>query len=59
MLDMHGLMGSLAKKRPIFHSEADFQHALAWEIHKTTSGCEIRLEYSPVPDKGQRMALDL
>ena len=58
MLDIHALMGRLAKKRPIFHSEADFQHALAWEIHKTTSGCEIRLEY-PVPEVEETMALDI
>jgi hypothetical protein len=25
-------MDALASKRPIFHSEADFQHALAWEL---------------------------
>lgn len=25
-------MASLAKGRPIFHSEADFQHALAWQL---------------------------
>ena len=23
----------LAYTRPLFHSEADFQHALAWHIH--------------------------
>lgn len=26
------ILSRLAKKRPIFHSEADFQHALAWEV---------------------------
>ena len=25
---------ALAKQRPIFHFEADLQHAIAWEIHK-------------------------
>ena len=38
------IMESLAKKRPIFHSEADFQHALAWEIHLLDSSARIRLE---------------
>ena len=33
---------ALAEQRPIFHSEADFQHAIAWEIHKL-------LEATPVP----------
>ncbi|GCE16774.1 hypothetical protein [Dictyobacter kobayashii] len=36
------------RKRPIFHSEADFQHALAWEIHQQYQGCAIRLEYKPL-----------
>jgi hypothetical protein len=31
--DLPHLMDALAAQRPIFHSEADFQHALAWEIH--------------------------
>ncbi len=44
MLDIHGLMADLSKHRPIFHSEADFQHALALEIHKAIPDCEIRLE---------------
>ena len=37
-------MRELAQRRPIFHSEADFQHALAWEIHALHTDCQIRLE---------------
>jgi hypothetical protein len=37
-------MGALALKRPIFHTEADFQHALAWEIHLRHPDAGIRLE---------------
>ncbi len=44
MLDIHNLIADLAQHRPIFHSEADFQHALAWQIHKVIPNCEIRLE---------------
>ncbi len=51
MLDIHSIMQELAKKRPIFHSEADFQFALAWHIRKTDPECEIRLEWKPYPDK--------
>jgi hypothetical protein len=29
---------------PIFHSEADFQHALAWELHRHLPDSSIRLE---------------
>ena len=31
--------------RPIFHSECDFQHALAWKIHEQHLDYQIRLEY--------------
>ena len=44
MFDIHNLMADLSQQRPIFHSEADFQHALAWQIHKAIPNCEIRLE---------------
>lgn len=43
-------MESLAGKRPIFHSEADFQHALAWEFQLAHPDAVIRLE--------QRVALE-
>ena len=56
-LDIDGLMKGLSKQRPIFHSEADFQHALAWRIHETIPGCQLRLEY-PFPHEGRRMYLD-
>ena len=45
MLDVHGLMKSLSERRPIFHSEADFQHELAWEIRKANPDTQIRLEH--------------
>ena len=41
-------MAPLAKRRPVFHSEADFQFALAWEIQKRHPKVDMRLEY-PVP----------
>lgn len=44
-VEILGILNGLAKKRPVFHNEADFQFALAWEIQKTYSKCEIRLEY--------------
>lgn len=37
-------METLASKRPIFHSEADFQHALAWEVQIRHPEANIRLE---------------
>ena len=56
-LDIHALMNGLAERRPIFHSEADFQFALAWRIHKTLPDCEVRLEFKPFPSEG--MYLDV
>lgn len=45
MIDIENILKQLAKKRPIFHSEADFQHALAWEIQNAfQDDVKIRLE---------------
>lgn len=38
------MLAKLAQERPIFHSEADFQHALAWQIHAAHPEARIRLE---------------
>lgn len=57
MLDIDDLMRKLARDRPLFHSEADFQHALAWRIHKEMPDCGVRLEYKPFSE--QRKYLDL
>ena len=45
MLDIHNLMADLSRHRPCFHSEADFQFALAWRIHEVITDCKIRLEW--------------
>jgi hypothetical protein len=46
MLDMDDIMRRLAAERPLFHSEADFQHALAWKVHEIIPHAQIRLEVS-------------
>lgn len=46
------LLSELARRRPIFHSEADFQHALAWLIHEKHPKWSVRLEY-PFPGVGE------
>lgn len=58
MIDMNEMMSRLSKSRPVFHSEADFQHALAWEIHKHYQNCSIRLEIKP-PYLKERIHLDI
>lgn len=45
MIDLPKLLSELAKKRPVFHSEADMQHELAMQIRKSYSRFSIRLEY--------------
>lgn len=57
-LDIHGVMAELAKRRPVFHSEADFQFALAWQIAEMRAGCGIRLE-KPFRHDGGMKFLDL
>ena len=44
MLDIDQLMACLADTRKVFHSEADFQHALAWQIHRAMPEGQVRLE---------------
>ena len=58
MLNIRCLMTGLAECRKVFHSEADFQHALAWHIHQTMPKSQIRLEF-PVPAERRKMYVDL
>ncbi len=58
MMDLDGLMASLARYRPVFHSEADFQHALAWHWQERNPDAAVRLEYR-LPFAGERGYADL
>lgn len=49
------LMRRLALRRPVFHSEADFQHDFAWEAHSMDPNLRVRLETHPEP--GTRLDL--
>jgi hypothetical protein len=42
---------NLSKRRPVFHSEADLQHAFAWEL-ASAEGVSIRLEV-PISNVGE------
>ena len=59
MLDIVSLMKKLAARRKLFHSEADFQHALAWQIHMANPSRQVRLEFDPFPDEETAMRLDI
>jgi len=41
---MEEILRKLSKERPVFHSERDFQHALAWKIHEQYPDMNVRLE---------------
>jgi hypothetical protein len=55
MLDMARVLVELSKRRPVFHSEADFQHALAWELQRTDEALDVRLEYRPFPEESKSL----
>lgn len=44
MIEIIDVLNELSNRRSIFHSEADFQHALAWRIHEKYPDLNIRLE---------------
>jgi len=44
MLNLATSLETLSDQRPIFHSEADFQHAFAWEVQKQNPASSVRLE---------------
>ena len=54
-LDMPRTLRQLATQRPIFHSERDLQHALAWEIQRQHPEARLRLE--PRPRRGIHLDL--
>lgn len=57
-LAISDVLARLSRSRPIFHSEADFQHALAWELQRMDPAAEIRLE-KQVATNGPGVHLDL
>ena len=57
-LDLRRALASLAPRRPIFHSEADFQHALAWDLASAGHAGDLRLE-RPLDVAGERLYVDI
>lgn len=49
-MDITAIIETLRGKRTVFHSEADFQFALAWEIQLHYPDAAVRLEYPPPDD---------
>jgi hypothetical protein len=44
LLNIERVLNSLSKKRPIFHSEADLQQSITWEIREHYPDCKVWLE---------------
>lgn len=57
LTDFLSFLEDLSKRRPVFHSEADFQLALAWHIHETEVNSQVRLEFKPF--RSVNMHLDI
>lgn len=56
-LNIPELLLELAKRRPVFHSEADLQHELAWQLREQDKSLQVFLEY-PLK-KGSSAAIDI
>jgi hypothetical protein len=57
---LHNFLSNLSHRRPVFHSEADFQHELALEISR--AGLDVRLEVPlgiPCPDNQERERVEI
>jgi hypothetical protein len=57
-VEFDAILARLSAERPVFHSEADFQHALAWAIREMHSNVAVRLEV-PRQVNGRRARIDL
>jgi len=55
--DFLSLLEDLSGRRPVFHSEADFQLALAWHIHEEGPNSKVRMEFRPF--QNENMHLDI
>lgn len=51
--DPNHVLSALSIERPVFHSEADFQHSFAWQLHLANAAARIRLETRPT--RGMRL----
>jgi len=58
-IDIEKLLQQLAEKRPVFHSEADFQHELAWLLHSEFPKANIRLEKPFLKENGKSEYVDI
>ena len=58
-IDMNAVMETLAKSRPVFHSESDFKHALSSQIQQDHPAMRIRQEFGSLIDGPDRRYVDV
>lgn len=59
MFNVSQIMEMLSRARPVFYSEADFQHAFAWQVHLQNPNYIIQLEYPISPGQEADEYLDV
>lgn len=59
MIEINDILKELSNERPIFHSEADFQHALAWQIHLIYPKSNIRIEKRFIAEPNNKVYIDI
>ncbi len=59
MINLRRVLTELSKERPIFHSEADFQFALAWKIKEEYSELNLLLEKPFKREERRRKHIDI
>ena len=57
--DMNQAMETLAQSRPAFYSEADFKHALSWQIQQDNRSVRIRQEVGNLIEGPDRRYVDI
>lgn len=60
-IDLPAVLDALAERRPVFHSEADLQQELAWQVRLAHPAVDVRLEVRvPEPSRpGRRERVDV
>ncbi|KKR47539.1 MAG: hypothetical protein UT90_C0006G0055 [Parcubacteria group bacterium GW2011_GWA1_40_21] len=58
-IDVEKLLSQLEEKRPVFHSEADLQHELAWLLHNEFPRSSVRLEKPYTSESGKSEYVDI
>ena len=59
VVEASSVLEDLSRRRSVFHSEADLQHAFAWSIQQLVPSLEIRLEVLTWTQDKRRQHLDL